>query len=204
MKEIIYLYKLDDKEMLLEKESEIFRLLPKWRQEKAEKLKNEESRLQSIAAGRVLMLAQGENPELKEFSITHSGEYVAVVVSDSKVGIDIEYKTDKDFKITNRMFDSDDIEYISDSQKRFRDVWTVKEAFLKCTGEGISVPLSSFTTDYSYIEENGMGSIVSKGYELKGEYYLRTTSLDDGEYSLTLCSTNPNLTLDIRRVEVLV
>ena len=52
MKEIVYLYKLD-KEMLLEKESEIFRLLPKWRQEKAEKLKNEEARLQSISAGAV-------------------------------------------------------------------------------------------------------------------------------------------------------
>ncbi len=203
MKEIVYLYKLD-KEMLLEKESEIFRLLPKWRQEKAEKLKNEEARLQSISAGRVLMLAQEENPELNEFSISHSGEYVAVVVSDSRVGIDIEYKTDKDFKVTNRMFATEDIDYIGKEQKRFRDVWTVKEAFLKCTGEGISVPLSSFTTDYSYIEENGIGSIVSRGYELKGDYYLRTVRLDEDAYSLTLCSNNPNLTLDIRRVEVLV
>ncbi|MBP3717896.1 MAG: 4'-phosphopantetheinyl transferase superfamily protein, partial [Eubacterium sp.] len=139
----IYIHKIN-REKLLREESEIFRLLPEWRKEKVQKLKVESSRLQSLVAGRLLSIALEKHPDAK-YNISHSGEYVAVAVSDEVVGVDIECKKDNDFKVTKRCFEAEAIEYISGDQSRFRDVWTVKEAFLKCKGIGISVPLNSFT-----------------------------------------------------------
>ena len=62
--EKIYIHKIN-KEMLLREESEIFRLLPEWRKEKVQKLKVESSRLQSLVAGRLLMLALEKHPDAK-------------------------------------------------------------------------------------------------------------------------------------------
>ena len=249
----IYIHKIN-KEMLLREESEIFRLLPEWRKEKVQKLKVESSRLQSLAAGRLLDLAIADYLDLDEtevtwngdqgdrkyhdermnrvvdFSISHSGNYVAVALSDIPVGIDVEIKEDKNFKITNRMLPNEDKGYILNEdlteevkQMHFRDIWTIKESFLKCTGEGISVPLDSFTSELympllvcgedDLISGSGvLRKIVSLGYEYKNnqredgdsEYYVATTRLDEGICSLSICAQDPNLILDIKRVEVLV
>lgn len=136
------------------------------------------------------------------FNISHSGDYVMAAVSDRPIGVDVEFKEDKDFRVTKRMFSDGEREYIGDNQKRFRDVWTVKEAFLKCTGDGIVVPLNSFTTDYN---RKRVQKIVSTGYKMENkEYYVRTERIDGENYSFSVCSENPNLILDTREVEVLI
>ena len=56
MNEKIYLYKMD-RDALCQAESELFELLPEWRKVKARKMKAEDGKLQSIAAGRLLDLA---------------------------------------------------------------------------------------------------------------------------------------------------
>ena len=283
----VYLYKLDKMKMLSE-ESSLIELLPKWRKEKAEAIRNEDSRFQSIAAGHLLeyavretiykhyfeapdnieladeKLKQDEKPietadeKLKQddsnldlveentldiiivrdlmekvynicrydiqliyepdsyrvqiykndvsassgaegnvksniksdiksniiyYSISHSGEYVAAAISDRSIGVDIEQKDDKDFKITNRMFTPEEIAYIGNDQRRFRDVWTTKEAFLKCTKEGLSVPLNSFMAEKRYI--------VSRGYNLNSKkYYVSTGRFEDDKYSITVVTRN--------------
>ena len=267
MKEKVYLYKID-KEIMLREESKIFGLLPEWRKEKAQKIKPQDSRLQSIAAGRLLDIAISRYlnidisevkwdfrelyPEKKPeenlkmnpaketvinfyvhdklnknnnkiyYNISHSGDYVAVVIGETPVGIDVENKDDKDFKVTKRFFAPDEVEYITKNlgnlninQYRFRDVWTVKEAFLKCVGTGINTSLGSFEGSRTKCYEEGSktseGVIVSvkdgnrNGYDLQGkEYHFVTLRLDDGDYSLTICAENPKLILDIERVEVLL
>ena len=204
--EKIYIHKIN-KEMLLREESEIFRLLPEWRKEKVQKLKVESSRLQSLAAGRLLMIALEKHPDVK-YNISHSGDYVAVAVSDLAVGVDVEHKNDDGFKVSNRYFENAAKDYIDGNQSRFRDVWTVKEAFLKCIRVGITVPLNSFTAEYSLDKVLKIRKLVDyrgldRNFAAK-DYYVVTTRLEDGEYSLSLCSSKSNLTLDIERVEVLV
>ena len=201
----IYIHKIN-REKLLREESDIFRLLPEWRKEKVRKFKVESSRLQSLVAGRLLMIALEKHHDAK-YNISHSGDYVAVAVSDEVVGVDIECKNDNDFKVTKRCFEAEAIEYISGDQSRFRDVWTVKEAFLKCKGIGISVPLNSFTTEYGLDKISKIISPIEGGKEadlVDKDYYVRTCRLDGDEYSMSICSINQNLTLDIERVEVLV
>ncbi|MCR5544756.1 MAG: 4'-phosphopantetheinyl transferase superfamily protein [Eubacterium sp.] len=224
----IYLYKIDYNNIKKDL-TDYIRRLPDWRIEKAERIIHEESRIQSIVAGRLLDMAVAdylavdiadviwpedydENSRMyidKEsgkkllFNITHAGELVAVAVSESCVGLDIECKEDKDFHVTERMFAPEDREYILGDQNRFRDVWTIKESFLKCTGEGIVVPLNSFTVDYEGIFKKPL-KVISKGHEMKDDYYVMTERILDGSYSFSVCMQKSNLVLDTKWVEVLV
>ena len=124
------------------------------------------------------------------YSISHAGDYVAVIVSDERTGIDIECKDDKDFKVTNRMFSEEDKRFVAEDQARFRDVWTIKESFLKCVGIGIVVPLNSFTADYECDDER---PVISKGYDLKGKSYIvRTSRFENEKYSMSVCFEKKN------------
>ncbi|SER13645.1 4'-phosphopantetheinyl transferase superfamily protein [Lachnospiraceae bacterium NE2001] len=195
-----------DKEQILREESELIRLLPDWRKEKALALKNDGARAQSIAAGLLLTKAISEyGTEPQYFNITHSGDYVAVIVGDAPVGIDIEHKDDKRFKVTDRMFTESEMSYIhsadeEEGQCRFRDVWSMKEAFLKCIGIGIVVPLNTFTgttiSSANDIKSDGMikifmdDNLPEKLRDFSStDYYYKTTRLEAGRYSLTTCST---------------
>lgn len=79
-------------------------------------------------------------------NISHSGHYVACVVADEAVGIDIEIIKSADMKIAERFFARNEIEYINSGEqtRRFYEVWTKKESYIKREGKGLSIPLPSF------------------------------------------------------------
>ena len=144
-------------------------------------------------------------------NLSHSGEYVALAVGNVPVGIDVEHKSDNDFKVTKRMFTKRDQDYIFgdmlDAERRFRDIWTIKESFLKCLGIGISVPLSSFDASFDALFDQfaldevdrygGEGAILSGKIEVREDapdklqgldhYCFSTSRISGGDYSLTLC-----------------
>ncbi len=150
------------------------------------------------------------------FSISHSGEYVAVAVSEEPVGIDVEHKDDKRFLISKRMFDQNDMDYIApegfealetdsdteEAQCRFRDVWTIKESYVKCIGKGLTIPLKSFTADYGKISSGEPAAILGGDND---SYHVATKRLmgDKGSYSLTLCVEKRNPVMNIIWVEIL-
>ena len=70
------------------------------------------------------------------FNISHSGEFTALALSDSQVGVDIEKLRDINLKIADRYFTDDEKAYVKDN-KSFFYIWTRKEAYLKMTGEGL-------------------------------------------------------------------
>lgn len=84
------------------------------------------------------------------FNLSHSGNYVVAAVADKAVGIDIEKIKPVKANMLHYFCSQTDKEYILCSEKnesenipdaafeRFFEVWTFKEAFLKCSGEGIS------------------------------------------------------------------
>ena len=87
------------------------------------------------------------NPRI-QFSISHAGYYIAVVVSDGPVGIDIELIRPIDLWIANRLFASDEISYVLASKgntqyQRFFEIWTKKESRIKWEGKGFSKPFPS-------------------------------------------------------------
>ena len=87
-----------------------------------------------------------------QFNISHKGDIAVCAVDDESVGVDIEIINPTSLKAALFAFSSEEIEFIfgktpcennfeycedySILEKFFR-IWTIKEAFCKCTGKGI-------------------------------------------------------------------
>lgn len=79
------------------------------------------------------------------FNVSHSKDLQAVAISDSEVGVDIEFIRKVDLRAVKRFTKAEE-EYIlsENSLERFFEVWTKKEAYLKYNGVGLSGGLNSF------------------------------------------------------------
>jgi len=83
------------------------------------------------------------------YNISHASSYVACVVADEPVGIDIEFVKYVDVKIAERFFSPNEVAYIlsvfGDMRiQRFFEVWTKKESRIKLEGKGLLKHLSDF------------------------------------------------------------
>jgi 4'-phosphopantetheinyl transferase len=88
------------------------------------------------------------NPHF-HFNISHSGRYVACAIDAETVGIDVQVIRPINLEIARRFFSSEELEYIlthlGDAQKTdFFNIWTMKESYIKRSGRGLAMPLSSF------------------------------------------------------------
>lgn len=102
------------------------------------------------AHGKPFLAAPLHEPPIY-FNLSHSGDYMVLIFSTVEVGIDIEY-VDRDTKIdkmARRFFHP--VEYetllsldVRNKKKHFFVLWTIKEAFLKGLGTGLSLSTSSF------------------------------------------------------------
>lgn len=75
------------------------------------------------------------------FNISHSAGWVACAVSDKPIGIDLEVIQSRDLSVARRICSQGELDFIfaegKDSLRRFLQVWTAKEAYVKLTGIGI-------------------------------------------------------------------
>ncbi len=97
------------------------------------------------AAGRVAV------PEDLHFNLSHAEDWVVLATAKKRVGIDIEYTPrDNDvMAIAERYFFGAEFEELcafaaAEQKQRFFDYWTLKEAYMKARGEGISLGLDNF------------------------------------------------------------
>jgi 4'-phosphopantetheinyl transferase len=94
---------------------------------------------------------------LPRFNLSHSRGLIALAVtSDDDVGLDVEHveRQVDCLELARRFFAPREAAHVAavDSVERHRvffDYWTLKEAFVKATGLGLSVPLESFWFDLS-------------------------------------------------------
>ena len=91
--------------------------------------------------------------EGKHISIRHTGELVAIAVSNAPVGLDIESRERNATKVTRLFFKEREIEQAGDDNNEALRLWTVKEAAFKLASENVSVLKDIETTFIS--EENG-------------------------------------------------
>ena len=81
------------------------------------------------------------------FNISHTRNAIAMAFANEEIGVDIEKIKSPDFKIAKRFFTSYEQDYILSHEypeRTFYEVWTKKEAHIKCVGTGLSTPLNSF------------------------------------------------------------
>ncbi len=78
------------------------------------------------------------------FSVSHTDGLTVIALGNSEVGIDVERVKKADLRIIKR-FLKEEADYITekDSNRRFFEIWTKKEAFLKYKGVGISGGLNT-------------------------------------------------------------
>ncbi len=163
-----------------------------YRRKKIERIVSESAKRQSLTAG--LMLSEiFSNAEIKmgkygkpyiegkHFNLAHSGDFVILAVSDfAEVGCDIERVKALDYEKTAKIvFHENERKILSsaeDKQSLFFELWTKKEAFMKCIGEGFHFPPSTIDlTKYS-------DKVLYKGRT----YFFKEYMLVD--YKIMLCS----------------
>ncbi len=87
------------------------------------------------------------NFENIHFSLSHSRNMILLAVDKDRIGADIELIEKDNTNIAKSFFTNSEYNYIIKSEnptKSFYTVWTMKEAYLKMTGDGIVNGLDNF------------------------------------------------------------
>ncbi len=90
------------------------------------------------------------------FNISHTDKMVVLAVTvDQEVGVDVEYllRSGKTVEIADSFFSPIEARQllalpVEKQKDRFFDLWTLKEAYIKACGMGLSIPLDHFS--YSF------------------------------------------------------
>lgn len=72
-----------------------------------------------------------------QFSLSHSGDFVAVAISDKFVGVDIQEMREIDLDSRRFVFSEEDEKFFQESEDKidaFYSLWTIKEAVYKFDG----------------------------------------------------------------------
>lgn len=102
------------------------------------------------------------------FNISHSGDIILIGFSCfENIGVDVErIRLSNDFKsIAFNYFHPLEIKFLDsfdedEKNNIFFQIWTLKEAFLKSTGQGLGKPLKSF----SVVDENQEFGLIENGF----------------------------------------
>jgi|GEM_PF-993772 len=126
----------------------------------------------------IFEIGKNGRPELKAensvtFNMSHSGGWVAIGVTRNnliKLGVDIELidQTTQSLKVAKRFFSKyewDQLNRLSgqQQQRRFFELWVLKESFVKAIGKGITWPLDQFYFDFSRDNEIVFSDLSKKG-----------------------------------------
>ena len=87
------------------------------------------------------------------FNVSHtSSTIVCAVAIFPHIGVDIEDQIHSDYhEVATRFFANDEQEWlraaesVQDESARFLAIWTLKEAYIKAVGKGLTIPLTSFS-----------------------------------------------------------
>jgi 4'-phosphopantetheinyl transferase len=85
------------------------------------------------------------------FNISHTRGFVACAIARHEIGVDVEASDRQtDFDIADRFFAPEEAQLVKSAPPEgracvFFRFWTLKEAFIKATGEGLRRPLDSFS-----------------------------------------------------------
>lgn len=84
------------------------------------------------------------------FNLSHTKGLLAVAITrDHEVGIDVEEVERRDDGVAERFFAPEEAQLVRETPRASRDrmfarFWTLKEAYIKAHGDGLTIPLASF------------------------------------------------------------
>lgn len=128
--------------------------------------------------GKPYFVEEGQEvPSKIHFNLSHSGEMAVCVIGQAQVGIDIEKMRPYNPKVADRILSDQEWEFLQKSQDKGKDFirfWTLKEAYGKYTGKGLSM---DFKEIMLYWREDGEifsndSTVRFFQWEINQEYYL--------------------------------
>ena len=183
------------------------------RKEKIHRYMYSEDRKRSLGAGlllnKVLSLHRvcADNIEYEEngkpqiqgifFNLSHSQDMVVCAVSEKPVGCDVEKVKEANLKIAERFFSDREVKYLKSFDEKSRGdvffrIWTMKESYMKMTGEGMRLALDQFEfifdENVKVLRNGERCACFIKEYELPG-------------YKLSVCAEEKEFA-PIRKVEL--
>ncbi|MCG7534474.1 4'-phosphopantetheinyl transferase superfamily protein [Pseudoalteromonas sp. OOF1S-7] len=143
------------------------------------------------ANGKPVLLGPEKDIENLHISISYTEHWVAVALGKvAAMGIDIEC-IDQLFatkEIAQRFFHKNEVSDLSRHHTtypfRFAQFWTLKEAFLKCTGTGLDMPLDSI--EFALDAKQIVYKIHDRQYD--GQYQFSQYLLNN-EVCLSVCTS---------------
>lgn len=146
-----------------------------------EKLLSEEDIIKPIFKTEKYGKSYISNYENIHFNLSHSGSMVACAISDTEVGVDVEYNDPTiDLDIAKNYFYNSEYDSIIKSDNpsnEFFNYWVLKESYMKYTGLGFNLELDSFEI------------IIKDRISLKNDKNkLKFNLFDIDDYKLAICS----------------
>ena len=126
------------------------------------------------------------------FSITHSDKWVFLAVADGEIGIDAQAPRKVCPRLAARSTSPEELAWVKENtEPNFARLWTMKEAYLKYTGTGMSVPIREVRITIPPVD----------GYDERNHCYwsLRT---HEG-VPLSICSATPIHNIHIQTIKSL-
>lgn len=113
------------------------------------------------------------------FNVSHSKNWVCVVLSKQEVGIDIEEVSRNYINLSKSYFNNSEILYInsyenSSQMKKFFEIWTMKESYVKAKGKGLSIPLNSFE-----VKQDVVAPYLWYTYHMEMKYFFKVFHFQD-------------------------
>lgn len=125
------------------------------------------------------------------YNLSHSGNYIVCALSEREIGVDIEKHRRIRTEVARRFFHPKEVQQLErlDGELQtdlFFRYWSVKESFLKYTGEGLAASLSGFEVCF---QDAG---ISIKKMEVLQPVFIRECCIDP-DYKCFVCSETDEL-----------
>ena len=136
------------------------------------------------------------------FNLSHSGDWVVLAYGASEVGVDIEKIRSGNERIVEGIFKEEEKEYIysvagMERNKRFTQIWTLKESYIKYLGTGFSTGMNTFSV-------GALNNVViDDNRELNENLFLKSI-LYKPDYYLAICGEEQKVTVKEVALEELI
>ncbi|WP_025723967.1 4'-phosphopantetheinyl transferase family protein [Paenibacillus polymyxa] len=136
------------------------------------------------------------------FNVSHSGKWVVCAIDDHPLGIDIEQLRPIDFEVGRVCFSDTEYDALmrQDADSRlsyFYDLWTLKESFVKAEGQGLTLPLKSFSFE---LKAQSFIGFTTEGFTT--EYcHFKQYELDQ-DYKMAVCAAHDQFAQQVQQIDI--
>jgi len=181
-----------------------YQMVPAYRKEKADRLRNQEDKALSIGAWVLYQKMQKEYglSENALFNLSHSGTFALCSVEDSgisegKLGCDLEKIREIRKNVAKRAFCESEYQAILNDETLFYRYWVLKESFVKATRVGLKLGLNTFEIGF---EEGKYPYLIRQPEAFPGKFYFKEYDMEKQTYRIAVCSDSSEFAPELKAV----